>query len=582
MWANILLLPLVCSVVFRSASGAGGRGRTSEPGDRRRHSERVASLRARQTDPAVDQSREETRIRSATRDRSPTSREIVRSCVSAAIQSERGDRQQNPDSLSLGLSTPASQSVHSSQSSRHRSNSRRDHRSRSTREKSPTHRDSQTSRRTSSPFTRPDGSRIGVEALAARSVSDWLDFSTEDLRTSCMAVGQIATGPRDMLARRLSEFYTDLQQRSQPSRLTSPDLRSRSDPHEFNQRNAGSVRLREAPATHMSSSEIQSIIEATVRSLYTDNNNQASSNRPSVAFADSVPAIQSSGSSPSFVNNQREVNNLAPGTNPVISSAPSRILPATTMPNVPETVLEKIREGKFVDLANCIDTHYIDDDQKFSLVQDKGEGDGLSLVKKTRSKKIQNFQEWMKAFSLYLRAVFLIKPALVGQMLVYLSIISGFAGNFIFSKVYSFDKHFRLFLAANPSCRFDQIPDEIYLQYLRHAPAPHSSGKLECFSCGATSHLYQECPQRGQKTSKNTTSSANTGNSNSNVPIMFQLPQSLPNPTNNAPATSNSSPPFCFSFNNNVACKPNCSYRHICWFCRSLKHGGDSCPAKPQ
>ena len=141
MWSSLFSL-LVCSVVYRIALGAGGRGRTGDRGDKRIHSERVASLRARQTDPAVDQPREESRIRSSTRDRLPTSREIVRLCVSAAVQSERRDRQRNPDSLSLGLSASAFRSVHSSQSSRHKSNSGRDHRSRSTREKSPVHRDS--------------------------------------------------------------------------------------------------------------------------------------------------------------------------------------------------------------------------------------------------------------------------------------------------------------------------------------------------------------------------------------------------------------------------------------------------------
>ena len=177
---------------------------------------------------------------------------------------------------------------------------------------------------------------------------------------------------------------------------------------------------------------------------------------------------------------------------------------------------------------------------------------------------------------------FLIKPALIRQMIVYLSMISGFAENFVFSKVYSSDKHFCLFLAANPLCRFDQIPDEIYFLHLRHAPALHSSGKLKCFSCGATSHLYQDCPQRGQKTTKNIPPSSTTNTCNTDLLIMFHLPQSLANPTNNAPATSTSSPPFCFSFDNNVACEPNCSYKHVCWFCRSLKHGGDSCPAKLQ
>ena len=72
MWSSLFSL-LVCSVVYRIALGAGGRGRTGDRGDKRIHSERVASLRARQTDPAVDQPREESRIRSSTRDRLPTS-----------------------------------------------------------------------------------------------------------------------------------------------------------------------------------------------------------------------------------------------------------------------------------------------------------------------------------------------------------------------------------------------------------------------------------------------------------------------------------------------------------------------------
>ena len=75
-------------------------------------------------------------------------------------------------------------------------------------------------------------------------------------------------------------------------------------------------------------------------------------------------------------------------------------------------------------------------------------------------------------------------------------------------------------------CRFDKIPDEIYLQHRCHDPAQHSSGKLECFSCGASSHLYQDCPQKVSRTTKNILASSMTNT------IMFQLPQSLPNPIN--------------------------------------------------
>ena len=168
----------------------------------------------------------------------------------------------------------------------------------------------------------------------------------------------------------------------------------------------------------MTSEEIQNIFEATVRLLYTDQN-QVSSNRPAIAFADSVPSMRSSTSFLSDANQGSSADNSTRQPNPCISHSAGQLFPASTMPNVPESVIEKIREGKFVDLSTCIDTIYIDEDPKFSLIPDKGEGDGLSLVKKTHSKKIQSFQEWMKAYSLYMRAVFLIKPALVGQMIVY-------------------------------------------------------------------------------------------------------------------------------------------------------------------
>ena len=75
------MILLVCSVVHRTALGARGRGRPGNRDDRRRQSERVYSLMARQTDPATNQPQEETCIRCSTRDRSPKSRDIIRSCM---------------------------------------------------------------------------------------------------------------------------------------------------------------------------------------------------------------------------------------------------------------------------------------------------------------------------------------------------------------------------------------------------------------------------------------------------------------------------------------------------------------------
>ena len=128
IWSSLLSIFVVCTVVHRTSLGAGERGCLDDQGDGRRHLESVALLRTRQTKSVSDQPLEKSLVCSSRRDWSPTSRDIVRSCLSAAIQSERGDGQKNLqqdlESLSLGLS--ASRSVHSSQSSRHGRNSQRD------------------------------------------------------------------------------------------------------------------------------------------------------------------------------------------------------------------------------------------------------------------------------------------------------------------------------------------------------------------------------------------------------------------------------------------------------------------------
>ena len=146
----------------------------------------------------------------------------------------------------------------------------------------------------------------------------------------------------------------------------------------------------------MSPAEIQNIIEATACSIY-PNENQASSNQSSLAFADSVPAIQP----PVSLGSVHELGMAEAGNSrepPHESRSSSRMLPCILMPNI-SAMLEKIREGKFIDLSTCQANHFVDDDQKFGLIQEKGEGDGFSLVKKTRSKKISSFQELAKAFS---------------------------------------------------------------------------------------------------------------------------------------------------------------------------------------
>ena len=125
-------------------------------------------------------------------------------------------------------------------------------------------------------------------------------------------------------------------------------------------------------------------------------------------------------------------------------------------------------------------------------------------------------------------------------------------------------------------CPFDQILDEIYLQHLSLAPAPHSSEKLECFCV----ELLPTCTKIVHK--KGLTAVVHNKYLQCKLIYHVSTPSVTTKPYQyNAPPTSTSSPPFCFSFNNNVACKPNCSYKHVCRFCRSLKHWGNSCPAKP-
>ena len=51
---------------------------------------------------------------------------------------------------------------------------------------------------------------VGLDRLMTRSANEWLEFETEDLRCACLGVGLLMTGPRQVLAERLVEFYSSL------------------------------------------------------------------------------------------------------------------------------------------------------------------------------------------------------------------------------------------------------------------------------------------------------------------------------------------------------------------------------------
>ena len=503
-----------------------------------------------------------------------------------------------------------------------------------------------------------------LPSLLDRSLEDWLELSSEELKDCCRDVALEASGSRRALAKHLLDFYANFRVLQSTACANEPtqmviDTRSADPPtsqsdnadhqsecpatsevvipvsvEEFNQRNQGSVCLRDRSSTDrysqssqpshqrsrsgsrtppvstttstrgfesrtltMTSGEVSNIINAAVRkALGTDPSPGVSSrNFPgqmdpctysrapyvtnSLYGTTPHPFLPTAQNTNTRINNNVGLRNSAPGAR---CNYPSESLPA-----VQPSVLTKITNGEFCNFDNLLPAS-ISVSQELALVPTTGEeGSAISLIPRTKSTKVKTFNDWMKAWSIYIRVMSVSYPAIIGQLLYYQATIVNYAKLYDISHVIDFDRHFRLRLASNSGARWDDHDEEGFHQYLRSFPLPVSCSSaaktktLACYLCNSKSHLAPLCPIRQHSATVSTSTTAS--DSRTMLTPSTTLQASNKTPVQGVSTTDcNFRPPqgICYSFNNRGFCeKEGCTFSHTCWSCKQ-NHSGVHCPKR--
>lgn len=122
----------------------------------------------------------------------------------------------------------------------------------------------------------------------------------------------------------------------------------------------------------------------------------------------------------------------------------------SNMPALPQAVIDKIRNGEFVnfDLLLPNRSPVLTDEYSFKMVG--GSTPSVSLIPKNQHKpKVIDFSSWMVAWTNFLRCYILFFPQRIQELIRYQALITDFASQYIFSAWSQYDRMFRYQLTFN-------------------------------------------------------------------------------------------------------------------------------------
>ena len=273
------------------------------------------------------------------------------------------------------------------------------------------------------------------------------------------------------------------------------------------------------------------------------------------------------------------------------------------LPAVPAKILKQIKNGEFVDFdlllpsnigrpTNSTVSLAFDGDGNISL--QKNDSSGQQLTKKA---KVIDLNSWFMAWSRYFQASLVYRPHLVHQLVFYQMYIAHLANDYSFFGWYTYDKAFRIFIANNPTARWDVSNISLYNMHLRGHREPS-----QCYLCQSKDHLASRCPSfafpaRPSVNQGYTSQLAQQVTPSSRLPShpgprprppslprtrYFQPYPSLrqPFPAPQQAASAAASTKHCHNFNNNNQCRPSCRFLHSCLIC-NYPHPVVQCPYRP-
>ena len=330
----------------------------------------------------------------------------------------------------------------------------------------------------------PRGTNVIVRSVeASRSLADWGKLSAESLRLACNAVHIVSTGSRDAMARLLFDYHSTLSLTVSanatsipvPSVLSVPVsvVNSPPSPSSFNMESF----LR---------TELHSFLGRELPTL--SGLSAAVTSEPIVSAAPTL--IHATSLSPtSFDASHKQHNPSAINLGHIASSSTS----PHHLPPLPQSILEQIRSGKFVNFDLLLPAVAPLASDEYTIKVNSGSEPSVLLVPRAQSRpRVFDFFTWLTAWNNFFQAQAFYFPHRLMELIHYQSLITKFACQYAFTAWYLYDKLFRYTMANNPSLTWATVDDDLFNQYIRGATLPSL-----CYHCHSYGHLAYHCPMRG-------------------------------------------------------------------------------------
>ena len=177
-------------------------------------------------------------------------------------------------------------------------------------------------------------------------------------------------------------------------------------------------------------------------------------------------------------------------------------------PAIKESILLKIRAGKYVDLTKLTPRAVLDANEGFQMVigADAASGDpAVNVFPSTLKGAFKSFREWLAAFLVFAQAYLGSFAAHAGGVMAYIERITMYSSRYPLDNWVAYDRMFRQQLPTTPRLRWgveDKALFDLCLAgYRIQASSPFAfasspATSATCYRCGIVGHYASSCPQR--------------------------------------------------------------------------------------
>ena len=157
--------------------------------------------------------------------------------------------------------------------------------------------------------------------------------------------------------------------------------------------------------------------------------------------------------------------------------------------HVPPKIAASCQNGEYVNLYELLPHDTLPCNE---MVATRNNDGTMSFQPKKFKKSLDNFDNWLSAWSVFEQLVVITKPTMYYKLSQYRQFIHRCDRKFLWHAVSTYDQRFRAKLSESKSFMYDTIDNMLYVSIL-DATAIRVDSK-QCFRCKSLDHLVFDCP----------------------------------------------------------------------------------------